>query len=63
MTDKDNQSHRQEREHRKQEHAHSTPGKYLTSQHLTWGLVFGVVLMGAAVLVWTVFLPMMRSRG
>ena len=41
----------------KEEHTHSTRGKYFTSRHLTWAMVVGVILMGAAVMVWTFLLP------
>ena len=41
-------SHRQEREQKKEEHAHPTRGKYLSSKHLTWVMVVGVILTGAA---------------
>ena len=50
-------SHRQEREQKKEEHTHSTQGKYFSSRHLTWAMVVGVILMGAAVMVWTFLLP------
>ena len=50
-------SHRQEREQKKEEHTPPTRGKYLNSQHLTWTAVVGVILIGAAVLVWTFLLP------
>ena len=56
-------SHRQEREKKKEEHAHSTRGKYLSSRHLTWAVVVGVVLIGAAVMVWTFLLPALRGPG
>ena len=50
-------SHRQEREQKKEEHTPPTQGKYLSSRHLTLTVVAGVILIGAAVLVWTVLLP------
>ena len=50
-------SHRQEREQKKEEHTHSTLGKYFTSRHLTWAMVVGVILMGTAVMAWTFLLP------
>lgn len=46
-------SHRQEREQKKEEHTHSTPGKYFISRHLNWVMVVGVILMGTALMVWT----------
>jgi fucose permease len=55
-------SHRQEREKKKEEHAHSTPGKYLSSMHLTWAMVVGVILTGAAVMIWTFLLPALLGR-
>jgi hypothetical protein len=51
------QSHRQDREHKKAEHAHPTQGKYFSSKHLTWMAVVGAILMGAAILAWTFFWP------
>ncbi len=54
-------SHRQEREQKKEEHTHSTRGKYLSSRHLTWAVVVGVILIGAAVMVWTFLLPALRG--
>ncbi len=56
-------SHRQEREQTKEEHTHSTRGKYLSSRHLTWAVVVGVILIGAAVMVWTFLLPALRGPG
>ena len=50
-------SHRQEREQKKEEDTHSTPGKYFASKHLTWAMVVGVMLMSAAVMAWTFLLP------
>jgi len=35
-------SHRQEREQKKEEYAHPTRGRYLSSMHLTWVAVVGV---------------------
>lgn len=57
MSQEHDQSHRQEREHDKEKHAPPTPGKYLSSRHLTWAVVVGVILIGAAVMVWTFLLP------
>ncbi len=54
-------SHRQEREQKKEEHTHSTRGKYFSSEHLTWAMVVGVILMGTAVMVWTFLLPVLRG--
>ena len=56
-------SHRQEREQKKEEHAHPSRGKYLSSMHLTWTMVVGVILTGAAVLIWTFLLPALRGSG
>jgi hypothetical protein len=56
-------SHRQEREQEKEEHTHSTHGKYLTSMHLTWAVVVGAILIGAAVMVWTFLLPALLGSG
>ena len=56
-------SPRQEREQEKKEHTHSTPGKYFSSRHLTWTVVVGVILIGAAVLVWTFLLPALLGPG
>jgi len=63
MSDERELSHRQEREQKKAEHAHSTRGKYLSSKHLTWAMVMGVILTGAAVLIWTFLLPALRGPG
>lgn len=49
-------SHRQEREHKKEEYKHSTPRQYLSSLHPAWYVVAGVILIGAAVLLWTFFI-------
>lgn len=46
-------SHRQEREQKKDEHKHSTPGKSLSSLHPAWYVVVAVIFCGAAVLMWT----------
>lgn len=51
------QSHRQEREHKKAEHGHSTRGPYFSSRHLTWTAIAGAILMGAAILAWTFLWP------
>ena len=56
-------SHRQEREHEKEEHTPPTRGKYLSSMHLTWAVAVGVILIGAAVMVWTFLLPAWRGPG
>jgi hypothetical protein len=56
-------SHRQEREQKKEEHTHPTRGKYLSSMHLTWAMVVGVILTGATVLIWTFLLPALRGPG
>jgi hypothetical protein len=56
-------SHRQEREQKKEEHAHPTRGKYLSSMHLTWAMVVGVILTGVAVMVWTFLLPALYGPG
>jgi len=45
-------SHRQEREHKKEEYKHSTLGKHLSSLHPAWYVVVGVILIGAAMLIW-----------
>ena len=47
-------SHRQERELKKEEHQTSEPGKRLSSLHPAWYVVVGVILIGVAVLIWTV---------
>ena len=49
-------SHRQEREHKKQEYKHSELGRFLSSIHPAWYVVVGVISIGAAVPIWT-FLP------
>ena len=56
-------SHRQEREKKKEEHAHSTRGKYLSSMHLSWAMAVGVILTGAAVIIWTFLLPVLLGPG
>jgi len=56
-------SHRQEREQKKEEHAHPTRGRYLSSKHLTWAIVVGVILTGAAAMVWTFILPALLGPG
>ena len=50
-------SHRQEREAKKDEQASSTPGKNLSSLHPAWYVVVGVVLIGTALLIWTMAVP------
>ena len=58
MSHENEPSHRQEREQKKQEHAGPTPAKYPRSK-VGWGLAIGIVVITAAVLVWTfVILPM-----
>jgi hypothetical protein len=54
-------SHRQEREQKNEEHAHPTRGRYLSSKHLTLALVVGMILTGAAVMIWTFLLPVLRA--
>ena len=49
-------SHRQEREHKKEEHKHSESGRFLSSIHPAWYVAVAVISIGAAVLIWT-FLP------
>lgn len=56
-------SHRQEREQKKEEHAHPTRGKYLSSKHLTLAMVVGVIVTGAALLIWTFLLPALLGPG
>jgi hypothetical protein len=56
-------SHRQEREKKKEEHAHPTRGKYLSSMHLSWAMAVGVILTGAAVIIWTFLLPALYGPG
>ena len=46
------ESHRQEREHKKAEHKPHEQGKRLSSVHPAWYVVVGVVLCGAALLIW-----------
>ena len=47
-------SHRQEREHEKEEHRHSTkPKTTLTSIHPAWYVVVAVIACGVAMLIWT----------
>ena len=45
-------SHRQEREHKKEEHKHPTPGRRLSSLHPAWYVVVGVILIGTAMFIW-----------
>jgi fucose permease len=54
-------SHRQEREQEKEEHTPSTRGRYFSSMHLTWAVAVAVILIGAAVMVWTFLLPALRG--
>jgi hypothetical protein len=56
-------SHRQEREQKKEKQMHPTRGRYLSSRHLSWAVVVGVVLTGAAIMIWTFLLPALRSSG
>jgi hypothetical protein len=56
-------SHRQEREQKKEEHTHPTRGKYLSSMHLTWAMMVGVIVTGAAVIIWTFLLPALCGPG
>ena len=63
MKPEDDLSHRQEREQKKEDHTPPTPAKYLSSRHLTWAVVVGVILIGAAVMVWTFLLPALRGPG
>jgi hypothetical protein len=46
-------SHRQEREHKKEEHKLPTPGMSLSSLHPAWYVVVAVIACGVAVLIWT----------
>ena len=55
-------SHRQEREQKKHDHAGSTPAKYPRSK-VGWGLAVGIVVVAAAVLVWTFVILPMRVPG
>ena len=63
MSHEHDPSHRQEREQKKEEHTASTRGKYLSSKHLTWAVVVGIILIGVAVMVWTFLLPALRGPG
>jgi hypothetical protein len=63
MSNKHDLSHRQEREQKKEEHTHPTRGKYLSSKHLTWAMVVGVILTGVAAMIWTFFLPALSGPG
>ncbi|MBA4416910.1 MAG: hypothetical protein C0392_03210 [Syntrophus sp. (in: bacteria)] len=56
-------SHRQEREQKKDEHTPPTRGRYFSSKHLTWAVVLGVILTGAAVMIWTFLLPAVLGPG
>jgi|GEM_PF-2175591 len=56
-------SHRQLREQKKEEHAHPTRGRYLSSKHLTLAVVVGVILTGVAVMIWTFLLPVLLGPG
>ena len=62
MSNEGDLSHRQEREQKKEEHAHPTRGKYLSSMHLTWAMMVGVILTGGAVMIWTFLLPALLGR-
>ena len=46
-------SHRQEREHKKEEHKYPERGMYLSSLHPAWYVVVAVITCGLAVLIWT----------
>ena len=63
MSEQHDLSHRQVREQKHEEHTPPTQGKYLRSMHLTWALVVGVMLIGAAVMVWTFLLPALLAPG
>ena len=63
MNNEGDLSHRQVREKKKEEYAHPTLGRYLTSKHLTLAVVVGVILTGVAVMIWTFLLPMFRGPG
>ena len=56
-------SHRQVREKKKDEHSHPMRGKYLSSRHLSAAMVVGVIVTGAAVLIWTFILPALLGPG
>ncbi len=56
-------SHRQEREQKKEEHAHPTRGRYLSSMHLTWAIVMGVFLTAAAAMIWTFLMAALHRPG
>jgi hypothetical protein len=45
-------SHRQQREHKKEEHQFPEPGRRLGSLHPGWYVVLGVILIGTAMLIW-----------
>ena len=45
-------SHRQEREHKKEEHKHPESGRRLSSLHPAWYVVVGVILIGTAMFIW-----------
>ncbi len=46
-------SHRQEREHKKEERKHPEKGMYLSSVHPAWYVIVAVIACGVAVLIWT----------
>ena len=46
-------SHRQEREHKKEEHQVPEPGRRLGSLHPAWYVIVAVIACGVAVLIWT----------
>ncbi len=46
-------SHRQEREHKKEEHQAPEPGRRLGSLHPAWYVIVAVIACGVAVLIWT----------
>jgi hypothetical protein len=45
-------SHRQQREHKKEEHQLPEPGRRRGSLHPAWYVVLGVILIGTAMLIW-----------
>ena len=47
-------SHRQQREHKKEEHELPEQGRRLGSLHPAWYVVVGVIAIGTAVLIWTI---------
>ena len=57
MSQKPELSHRQEKEKEKDQHAHSTPPRYLSSKNPAGWIVVGVILIGAVVLGWIFLFP------